>query len=557
MALPRGNEYDQAVQMPQVSFTDTDLKISRVETNPLGLPKPYSGGFTTTFRLQSSNGDWAVRCFTREIQDLQTRYQAINNFLSKGQSRYFITAKYLSNGIRVSDKEYPIIKMQWLNGEPLNIFLSKNYNNRTNIEKLLTDFTNLVSQLESYGIAHGDLQHGNIIVKNNQLYLIDYDGMFLPELSGLSTNEVGHINYQHPQRAAKHFNRDIDRFASIIIYLGLKAISINPSLWKEYDDGENILFKKSDFADLQNSNLIHDLSAIPELSQLVKRFIGVCYLEFEKVPTLSNFLNGNFSFPSVELNQLKKIEISRSQYLILDGTAKGSTLEHVGERVEVIGKVTAVRFAKTRFGAPYAFLNMGGSYPNHTFTIVLWSETIAALKNIGISPPDYTNNWTSVTGVISQYNGQTQIYVEQTTQIYRLSGEQEARAKLSQRLIATRSNTSQSTAISSTTRKPNKPKDREAEIFNDLYRNLTSSRKSIPTNAPQQISKPYVPPTFNTTPSQSTRKQSGGSKSNGCNLPLITGIIGGIIGASIAEHVGGILLGAIIGYVVGAIISNS
>lgn len=556
MALPRGNEYDQAVQMPQISFTDAELKISRVETNPLGLPKPYSGGFTTTFRLQSSTGDWAVRCFTREIQDLQRRYQAINNFLSKGQSRYFVTAKYLANGIRVNGKEYPIIKMQWLNGEPLNVFLSKNYSSRTNIEKLLTDFTNLVSQLESFGIAHGDLQHGNIIVKNNQLYLIDYDGMFLPELTGLSTNEVGHINYQHPHRTAKHFNRDIDRFASIIIYLGLKAISINPSLWRKYDDGENTLFKKSDFADLQNSNLIHDLSSIPELSQLVKRFIGVCYLEFEKVPTLSNFLNGNFSFPSVELNQLKKIEISRSQYLVLDGTSKGSILEHVGERVEVIGKVTAIRFGKTRFGAPYAFLNMGGSYPNHTFTIVLWSETITALKNIGISPPDYTNNWTSVTGVISQFDGRPQIYIEQATQIYRLSGEQEARTKLSQRLGVNQSNSPQRQATPSQVPKSTKPRDREAEIFNDLYKNLPSSKKSIPTIVPQQ-SKPYISPTFNTTPSHPPSNQSSSSKNSGCNVPLITGLIGGIIGASIAEHAGGFLLGAIIGYIVGAIFTNS
>src|SRR5690606_3395463 len=99
----------------------------------------------------------------------------------------------------------------------------------------LADFLRLVKELETFNIAHGDLQHGNIIVKNNQMVLIDYDGMYFPELVGLATNEVGHINYQHPQRTARHFNKDIDRFASIIIYIGLKAVSINPSLWKKYD----------------------------------------------------------------------------------------------------------------------------------------------------------------------------------------------------------------------------------------------------------------------------------------------------------------------------------
>ena len=51
MALPRGDEYNQAVQNPRVNFSDTELKLCHVETNPLGLPKPYSGGFTTTYRL--------------------------------------------------------------------------------------------------------------------------------------------------------------------------------------------------------------------------------------------------------------------------------------------------------------------------------------------------------------------------------------------------------------------------------------------------------------------------------------------------------------------------
>lgn len=529
MALPRGNEYDQAVQMPQISFNDNELKSSQVETNPLGLPKPYSGGFTTTFRMYNSSGDWAVRCFTREIQDLQKRYQSISSFLSKNSSQYFVSAKYLANGIRVSGKEYPIIKMQWLKGEPLNIFLAKNYKQKDVVEKLLSDFVNLVRQLETFGIAHGDLQHGNIIVKNNQLFLIDYDGMFFPELAGLATNEVGHINYQHPQRSSKHYNKDIDRFAAIIIYLGLKAISLNPNLWKKYDDGENILFRQIDFADLQNSELIHEISAIPELKELIRRLIGVCYLDFEKIPTLQTFIDGNFSFPTVALH---KIEIGRSQYLIIDGTSQGKILEHVGERVEVIGKIFTARKGTTKHGDPYYFLNMGGYYPNHTFTVVLWKETINAMSALGINPNDFDDEWMSVTGVISSYKGRAQVYIEQATQIQKLSGQAEAQQRLR---IRPQGASRQKPSV------PTQPKfaNKEIEVLTQLYGNKQATPVTKQqTTAQKTTTSTYKPTTtYSTTPSK--------KNNSGCMVQ----VVGFILGAGIGALTGG--LGFVIGGIAG------
>ena len=61
--------------------------------------------------------------------------------------------------------------------------------------------------LERAGIAHGDLQHGNIFVVDDELKLIDYDGMFVPRLAGCRSNELGIEHYQHPQRKEHHFGR--------------------------------------------------------------------------------------------------------------------------------------------------------------------------------------------------------------------------------------------------------------------------------------------------------------------------------------------------------------
>ena len=44
--------------------------------------------------------------------------------------------------------------------------------------------------MREHVIAHGDLQHGNIIVQDDgTIRLVDYDGCYVPELAGLKSNE--------------------------------------------------------------------------------------------------------------------------------------------------------------------------------------------------------------------------------------------------------------------------------------------------------------------------------------------------------------------------------
>lgn len=470
MTLPRGDEYYSAVQNPRIAFSDADLKNSVAEVTPLGLPKPYSGGFTITYKLINQQKNWAVRCFHRDIQDLQRRYSAIGTFLAKNQSKYFVPASYLQNGIKVNGVEYPIIKMQWLEGEPLNIYLSKNYNQKSKLEKLLIDFTNLVNELQKYGIAHGDLQHGNILVKNDNLFLIDYDGMYFPELSTLKTNEIGHINYQHPRRTSDYYNSKIDRFSAIIIYVGLKALTLEPGLWKKYDNSENILFKSQDFANLSSSALIQELSAIIELRPFIERLVGCCYLPFDNIPSLNEFLTGNFSYNK---NATGSILITRSQYLILDARNSERILEHFGEKIEVVGKISTARNNLTRYGDPYVFLNFG-IYPSQTFTIVIWQEGVASLQAKGISPSSLVGKWVSVTGVISSYGDKPQTIVDLPNQIAILNSEAEAIERIKFKGVK-------------------KSGDKEVDVFNGLYGALPASPKPTPPSKPE-TPKPNPPP---------------------------------------------------------------
>ena len=555
MILPRGDEYNVAVQNPRIAFVDTDLKNSSVETTPLGLPKPYSGGFTITYKLSNYQSAWAVRCFHRDIQDLQKRYQSIGNFLSKNQSSYFVNAQYLTDGIKINGKGYPIIKMRWLEGEPLNIHLGKTYNQKNNIEKLLADFVQLIDELEKFGIAHGDLQHGNIIVKNDKLHLIDYDGMYFPELASLKTNEIGHINYQHPKRLATHYNQYIDRFSAIVIYIGLKAISLKPTLWNKYENGENILFRSQDYADLQNSPLIQDLLIIPEIKPLVERLIGCCHSDFEKIPSLKDFLAGSFIY---DKNAVGTIKITRSQYEIIDATKSGSLLEHFGEKIEVVGRISAEHSSYTKYGNPYIFLNFG-RFPNQTFTLVIWQEGINALTKKGMSPSSLVGKYVSVTGVISSYGSTPQMIIEQPTQIQILTSESEANQKLKQKPL-------NSNVSPLPIQQPAKVIDKEVETFNTLYKNkpvytppkptITQPPKTTVTTQPKTT---YKPPTTTYSSSSQTTKTSSSSNTNnnGCIVPIVLMIIGAVIGGVASGSFGGVIGGVILGGIIGNFFSKS
>jgi len=464
---------------------------------------------------------------------------------------------YLENGIKVNGAFHPIIKMRWLDGEPLSNYLAKTYNQKNTLDGLIAEFVNLVKQLENLGIAHGDLQHGNIIVKNDKLYLIDYDGMYFPDLATLKVNELGHPNFQHPKRTANDYNKSIDRFSAIVIYTALKALSVAPSLWKKYDNGDNILFRGQDFANPTNSQLLKDLAGYSELSKFSNNLFAVSAWDFNKVPSLTEFISNTYQPP---VSIIPSISTVRSAYTVIDGSQKGRLLEYLGQKVEVVGKVSAHRNGLTTNGNPYIFLNFG-VYPHQTFTIVIWSEALDELRANGINPTSLVGKYVSVTGVLSSYSGNPQIAIDYASQIQILSGQSEVDLKLSLRAInisSTNTITNQRTPTSSS---------KEADVLNTLYGNRTvsqpkvnvPSRPTIPTYTPPPISQ--RPSTTYSTSNTNTYKPSTSSSSkssnSGCAAPIIVGIIGGIIGAAAAQNFGGFILGAIIGGVIGLVIKNA
>jgi tetratricopeptide (TPR) repeat protein len=242
---PSPQEYNEAIQHTYDCFKNAELQTGVVSLDAFGLPKPITGGFASVYRVRVQPADYAVRCFLRNLPETVSRYREVAEFLRGKQIKPFVGFELLQDGIRVNGQWFPILKMDWVEGETLDSYLKTN---RFALGELAEKFKVMCESLQKNGIAHGDLQHGNIMVRNDELVLVDYDGMYVPSLAGKGSTEAGHRNYQHPGRIEKHFGPYLDNFSAWVIYLSLKAIALDPTLYTNLGAGDDcLLFRSEDF----------------------------------------------------------------------------------------------------------------------------------------------------------------------------------------------------------------------------------------------------------------------------------------------------------------------
>lgn len=264
MAWPLISDYQEAIQSPRTSLADSVLQQGTPVCNRLGLPVPVTGGFASVYQINSQGRRWAVRCFLREFSDQARRYQAIDQHLRGVSLPCKVGFEYQPKGIRIRGAWYPILKMEWVQGMLLNEHVETLLGDREALRKLAEEWLALVRSLKARQIAHGDLQHGNILVAGKQLRLIDYDGMFVPALAGSGSHETGHPSYQHPRRGPNDYDLEVDRFSAMAIYVALLALAYEPRLWEQFNNGDNLLFRREDFAHPTRSPLFQALRQLKE-----------------------------------------------------------------------------------------------------------------------------------------------------------------------------------------------------------------------------------------------------------------------------------------------------
>jgi hypothetical protein len=303
---PTPSDYQEAVQMPGAAFRDPTLQEATPRTNVLGLPQPITGAFAAVFPVTTA-GDRrvAVKCFLKEVPEQRARYEAVAQHLASVDLDALVGFDYQPEGIRVDGADYPLLKMEWVDGTVLNRFVEAHLDAPDVLDALAAAWADLMADLEARDLAHADLQHGNVLVRETdgglRLSLVDYDTMYVPALEGWRSAEVGHRNYQHPDRTDTDFGPYLDRFPGLVVYTALRACAVRPGLWDRYDTGENLLFQDADFYDPGQSALFDALAATEPVSDLAEALRTACYVEPADVPPLSDVRSGRLAPAAVSV----------------------------------------------------------------------------------------------------------------------------------------------------------------------------------------------------------------------------------------------------------------
>ena len=234
-----------------------------------GEPYRSSGAFAVVFKmLDNSTGKYyALKCFTEEQEGRADAYRQIADELDMVDSPYITSVKYMEKELFVDSQceedEFPVLLMDWVDGETMEAYIAANYRNQSAMLMLSYRFGKMAAWLHTQSFSHGDIKPDNIIVRpDGSLSLVDYDGMFVPSMKGCKSPTIGTRDFSHPLRTVDDFDETIDDFSLASIALSLKAISMNSTLLDTYGASDRLLFSENDYRNPSNSKVISALQGL-------------------------------------------------------------------------------------------------------------------------------------------------------------------------------------------------------------------------------------------------------------------------------------------------------
>lgn len=266
---PQAAEYNDAVSAEAWSDDPLLVGLTPEYGGLYDRPIMLCGANAAVFRLQAADGGVsAMRCFFSPPTNAARRAAHLVEHVPAHLTEFIVPTVWVDNGLWVGNEWVPVQLSPWVDGLPLDQWIEDHLHDSERIVTLADQTAHSVVAMQEAGLAHGDLQHGNILVTEGDLpVLVDldsfvvFDPLTAEPIDGWPLPaELGQPAYQHVQRMRlAEWASGVDVFSCLVIDASLRLLAAEPEMWASHNNGDNLIIGRADLEDPFSSKLIQHM----------------------------------------------------------------------------------------------------------------------------------------------------------------------------------------------------------------------------------------------------------------------------------------------------------